>query len=83
MRPDDRWWVKTRSPLSKPYVRFSREQSLVAPLAKLVAFYSQMAERRRGQREAVNRIVSGENFWGGVAWGDQDFRGPGPGAGDR
>src|SRR5215813_1482824 len=29
------------------------------------AFYSQMDERRRGQCEAVNRIVSGGNFGGG------------------
>src|SRR5262249_4739405 len=33
----------------------------------------------RGLREAVNRIVPGENFWGGRAWGHQNFRGCGPG----
>src|SRR5215470_17646565 len=33
------------------------------PLAKLVAFYSRKAERRREQCEAVNRIVSRENFF--------------------
>ena len=61
----------------KPHVRFSQEQTLTAPLVKLVACYSHMAER---QCEAVNRIVSGKNFWGGVAWRDQDFRSRGPGS---
>jgi hypothetical protein len=42
-------------------------------LTEARCFCSQMAKRRRGLFEAVNRIVSGENFWGGVAWGDQDF----------
>ena len=40
-----------------------------------------MAERRRGLREGVNRIVSGENFGGAVAWGDQISESCGPGAG--
>jgi hypothetical protein len=52
--------------------------ALVAP-AKLFAFYSRTAERRRGQCEGVNRIVSGQIFWGAVAWGDQISESCGPG----
>src|SRR5260370_24030322 len=55
------------STTSKPELRFQSRMSdspgrrhWSHPLAKLAAFYLRMAER---QCEAVNRIVSGENFF--------------------
>src|SRR5262245_66551955 len=73
-----RRWVKTQSPLSKPHVRFSREQTLVAP-AKLVAFYSQMDERRAGCAKPSTELFRGRIFWGGGVWGDQVSESCGPG----
>src|SRR5262249_57642595 len=51
--------IGERSGLSKPHVRFSREQTLVAP-AKLVAFYSQMGERRAGCAKPSTELFRGE-----------------------
>src|SRR5262245_2503886 len=66
--------VEMRSPLSKPDVRFSREQT-VAPAGQAHCFLFANGRTARGKCEGVNRIVSGEIFGGGVVWGDQDFRG--------
>src|SRR5262249_51640975 len=56
------------SPLSKPHVRFSREQTLVAPAGQARCF---LFANGRAAVRAVNRIVSGENFWRRRDVGDQ------------
>jgi len=71
---------KTRSPLSKLHVRFSREQTLVAPAGQARCF---LFANGRGSAKPVNRIVSGVTFCGAVASSDQNFGSCGPGGAPR
>src|SRR5262249_39994095 len=57
--------IGERSGLSKPHVRFSREQTLVAP-AKLVAFYSR--ERAAGGAKPPTELFRGKNIFRGCWW---------------
>src|SRR5262249_37721254 len=68
--------VRVQKPELKAACPLLAESDLVAPHGQARCFLSQMAERKC---EAVNRIVSGRNFWGCHCPGDQisESRGPG------
>src|SRR5262249_43046699 len=65
------------SKLSKPYVRFSREQKLVAPAGQArTSIRKWMSEARATRSRQPNCLR--ENFLSAVALGDQNFRSRGP-----
>src|SRR5262249_41098244 len=92
INPDTRMQGQNRSSFSYSHVRFHREQTLVA--VRWPSHCACCLAAKHGARPSVEHPKAavagprrrqlacfGGDFWGGVAWGGQNFTSLGPGGG--